>query len=312
MLGIGGGEGLQRRDRLVILARLPQLEALACRRPRPDRSLRRSPASARPSAAAVFGGFAASAWAVAAWLRLSAGRRPAASASATAGAAAAALDALLERRDALVLVGRAAAPSRLRSSRSRLPFSSDWRTMSAICRSSASSRWSRVTDRRLGRRGIVGEASGVGRPALREDLPLDLLDLLFEPLDPLLGVAAAGAGQRRRLEARAMRCSHNGCAVEILTKSHASCGSMCARAACAAMNLFRLVSPAPAVGRCWRLRRRGGWSCARARRCRTRAGAAAAAALAPRALQQVGGQQADVASPCRGRPDWRRDRRCRP
>ena len=42
-------------------------------------------------------------------------------------------------------------------------------------------------DRRLGGGGIVGEAGGVGRPALGKDLPLDLLHLPFEPIDPRFG-----------------------------------------------------------------------------------------------------------------------------
>ena len=41
--------------------------------------------------------------------------------------------------------------------------------------------------RRLGRRRVVGKAGRVRRPALREDLALDLLHLPFEPLEPLVG-----------------------------------------------------------------------------------------------------------------------------
>jgi hypothetical protein len=50
-------------------------------------------------------------------------------------------------------------------------------------------------DRRLGRRRIVREASGVSRAPLREDLALHLLHLFFEAVDALLGT-------RRRLTLR--------------------------------------------------------------------------------------------------------------
>ena len=43
-----------------------------------------------------------------------------------------------------------------------------------------------IDDRGLSRGRVVGEAGGVGGAALWEDLPLHLLHLLFEPLDPLL------------------------------------------------------------------------------------------------------------------------------
>ena len=42
-------------------------------------------------------------------------------------------------------------------------------------------------DRRLGRRRLVGKAGGVRRPAARKHLALDLLDLPFEALEALLG-----------------------------------------------------------------------------------------------------------------------------
>ena len=63
-------------------------------------------------------------------------------------------------------------------------------------------------DRRLGRRGIVGEAGGVGRTAAREDLALHLLDLPFEPLDALLGSGrlALRHGSRRK-KREACRCN---------------------------------------------------------------------------------------------------------
>ena len=59
--------------------------------------------------------------------------------------------------------------------------------------------------RRLGGGGIVGEARGVGRPALRENLALHLLDLPLEPVDPLLGrwrrLALRDGGGRQRARA---------------------------------------------------------------------------------------------------------------
>jgi hypothetical protein len=42
-------------------------------------------------------------------------------------------------------------------------------------------------DRRLRRGRIVGEPGSVGGLALREQLALHLLDLLFQPIDALLG-----------------------------------------------------------------------------------------------------------------------------
>src|SRR6185369_12946446 len=59
-------------------------------------------------------------------------------------------------------------------------------------------------DRRLGGGRLVGEAGGVGRAALREDLPLHLLDLPFETVEPLLRSwrRALGRGRRRRHERR--------------------------------------------------------------------------------------------------------------
>jgi hypothetical protein len=42
-------------------------------------------------------------------------------------------------------------------------------------------------NRRLSRGGLVGESGGVGRAAAGEDLPLDLIELPLEPLNPLLG-----------------------------------------------------------------------------------------------------------------------------
>ena len=51
-----------------------------------------------------------------------------------------------------------------------------------------------VADRLLGRRGSVAEARRVGGLALGEDLPLDLSNLLLEPLDPLLRCRRAALG----------------------------------------------------------------------------------------------------------------------
>jgi hypothetical protein len=60
-------------------------------------------------------------------------------------------------------------------------------------------------DRRLARGGFVREARGVGRPAPREHLALDLLQLAFEAFDALLW--------RRRLALSDCRRSrnHGGC-----------------------------------------------------------------------------------------------------
>ena len=57
--------------------------------------------------------------------------------------------------------------------------------------------------RRLGRGGVVGEARSVGRPALGEDPPLQLIDLPLEPIDALLGRRLAGAARARKRPARA-------------------------------------------------------------------------------------------------------------
>ena len=114
---------------------------------------------------------------------------------------------LLERRQCVAPGRCGACRDRIRRVCSRWPFSSDWRSMSAICRSSASSRWSSVDDRGLRGRRFGREAGGVGRPAAREDLPLDLLNLPLEPVEALLRrrrrlalrqTAAAGSKRRWR------------------------------------------------------------------------------------------------------------------
>src|SRR4051812_19893950 len=58
-------------------------------------------------------------------------------------------------------------------------------------------------DRGLRRRRLVRKAGAVGRPALREDLALDLLNLTLEPVEALLGTRRRlalcerrGSGQR--------------------------------------------------------------------------------------------------------------------
>jgi hypothetical protein len=54
----------------------------------------------------------------------------------------------------------------------------------------------------LGRRGIVGEAGGVGRAALGEHLPLELLHLPFEPFEALVGARRLALRKRRRRNER--------------------------------------------------------------------------------------------------------------
>src|SRR4051812_31340259 len=53
-------------------------------------------------------------------------------------------------------------------------------------------------DRRLRRRGLVRKAGAVGRPALREDLALDLLNLALEPVETLLRRGGRLALRERR------------------------------------------------------------------------------------------------------------------
>ena len=57
-------------------------------------------------------------------------------------------------------------------------------------------------DRRLGRRWFVRETRGVGRAATREHLPLHLLDLALEPLEPLVWrrrlALGGGSGRNKR------------------------------------------------------------------------------------------------------------------
>ncbi|MFL6675399.1 MAG: hypothetical protein ACJ8LG_19155 [Massilia sp.] len=66
--------------------------------------------------------------------------------------------------------------------------------------------------RRLGRRGFIGKARGVRRPALGENLPLHLLHLLFEPFKALVGrrrLALGRGGRGNEREGRTGRDSED-------------------------------------------------------------------------------------------------------
>jgi hypothetical protein len=53
-------------------------------------------------------------------------------------------------------------------------------------------------DRRLGRRGFIGETGCIGWPAAREHLTLDLLQLALETFDALFWRRRLALGERRR------------------------------------------------------------------------------------------------------------------
>ena len=161
MLGIGGGERLKRADRLIVLARFPQAEALRVgvfariawpERSRPSRRRRRD--RRRASAAVGRGGCG-----------FGGSGTGGAGAASDAGASRGVVQPLLDRGEALLLVG---ADSRDVGLDPLQPVAVlfRWRKQSLICRSSASSRWSSdMTDDWVA-------AGSSGKPAVSAGRPL--------------------------------------------------------------------------------------------------------------------------------------------